>query len=217
LLERPGAALAAYIDRIKAEELNFRRFMVKNYHGKTYYHEKCLITIGRDGEITVTNKEYAPTKDEAAAIKEELKKVGFPTHVNATVAGLRELRGLVGADSQLYEFYSRKDGGIVMVQERAMIKGTKAYIPWTYWSDGAWRRMEGDGPLPFYKPKDRTDRARIMVHEGAKTRSFRRSWVIRSRNTHGKRSCLNMNIGARSGEPWHPIAATSRSWSTSDQ
>jgi hypothetical protein len=55
-------ALAAYIDRIGAEELNFRRFMVKLYRGH-YYTERALIVINADGEIECNNKDYAPTKD----------------------------------------------------------------------------------------------------------------------------------------------------------
>ena len=37
-------ALDNYLTRIGAEELNFRRYMVKHYHkGKNYYVERTLI------------------------------------------------------------------------------------------------------------------------------------------------------------------------------
>lgn len=165
-------ALAAYIDRVGAEELNFKRFMVKQFSGDHYYSERCLIRIHDDGEISVTNKEYAPTKEEAAAIKGALLSAKFPKCVKATAANVAALRKQVGSRSTLYEFHDRAQKGVVMVQERTVIDGRKAFLPWTFWSDGEWRRMEPEGPLPFWKPETRTKSARIMVHEGAKTAEF---------------------------------------------
>jgi hypothetical protein len=168
------APLAAYIDRIGAEELSFRRFMVKNYKGSHYYQERCLIKIGGDGDITVSNKEFAPTKEEAAAIKVALASANFPKHIRATEANVDVLRSQMKPDSILYVFWDRKDWTVVMVQERTTIDGHKAYVPWTFWSDAEWRRMEPEGALPFWKPKtvDARPGRRIMVHEGAKTAEF---------------------------------------------
>ena len=76
-------ALAAYIDRIGAEQLNFRRFMVKEFKGDSYYTEKVLITIMHDFSLEVTDEKYMPSEEEAAAIKEALKEAEFPTSICA--------------------------------------------------------------------------------------------------------------------------------------
>jgi hypothetical protein len=44
LFHKTVPALCAYIERIGAEELNFKRYMVKEYKG-TYYAERALIRI----------------------------------------------------------------------------------------------------------------------------------------------------------------------------
>lgn len=161
-------ALAAYIERVGAEELNFRRFMVKEHKGG-YYTERALIRINAEGEVTCSNQDYAPTAAEFEVIKVALRTEKFPKAILARDTG--ELKKLVGRGSALYEFVSRKPGenGIIMVQERATFAdGRKAYLPWTFFSDGSWRRMEPDGALPFWKPEASSKKARIMVHEGAK-------------------------------------------------
>lgn len=164
------APLAEYIDRIGAEELNFRTFMRKEYKKNNYYFEKCLIKVNANGTIYCSNKEYAPTKDEAAAILGAMMSVNFPKSVMANDALLDEL--LKKINKEHYQFWDRGTGKLVMVQERKMIEGRKAWVPWTYWSDGEWRSMEPDeGKLPFWTPKKakKVPKVRIMVHEGAKT------------------------------------------------
>ena len=165
-------ALAAYIDRIGAEELNFKRFMVKDYQGDHYYKERCIIKIEPNGDIKVTNKEYAPTDDEAKAIKDSLCNYNFPRCIRATEGNLQELTQKLGDSSGLYEFWDRTDDTLIMVQQRTLIKGKKTFIPWTFWSDGEWRMMEPEQSLPFWKPRYSTGKTRIMVHEGAKTAQF---------------------------------------------
>jgi hypothetical protein len=171
--------LAKYIDRIGAEESTFRRFLVKEQRARGYYIERCIIRISRDCEISVTNKDYAPSKDEAAAIKAELIRIEFPKTVAASETQLDELRAELGKDAKLFFFKSRRGkdgGGYTMAQQRVEIDGAKKYLPWTYWADGKWRRMEPDGGLPFWKPiKPRFEGDggwKIMVHEGAKTAAF---------------------------------------------
>lgn len=161
-------ALAAYIDRIGAEERNFRRFIVCEYRGH-YYAERSLIKLTPEGDIICTNKEYAPTKEEIIAIKAAVVVEKFPKAILARDTD--DLKKLIYPGSLLHEFHSRLKPGIIMAQERATFKdGTKAYLPWTYFSDGKWRRMEPDGALPFWKPEvtKKEKRVRIMIHEGAK-------------------------------------------------
>lgn len=160
-------ALAAYIDRVGAEQLNFRRFMVKEHKGN-YYTEKSLIIIKPDNSIFSSKKEFAPTEEELKAIREALAKIEWPKAI-----GARNIDALLkdnpkSKKENFYEFLSRKDNTITMVQERREnADGSKSYIPWTYFSDGQWRAMEPDGMLPFWKPSKRRS-AKIMVHEGAK-------------------------------------------------
>lgn len=159
------SVLANYIDRIDAEQLNFRRFMVRTFHGN-YYTEKAVIKINPDGSLTCKQLEYAPTEQEAERIQAALTDVmtQWPKSIGArdTSALRSRLTGTV------YEFYDRKDNTVRMVQERVQKKnGDKAYVAWSFWDDGFWRRMEPDGDLPLWKPKKKR-KPRIMIHEGAK-------------------------------------------------
>ena len=161
-------SVMAYLERIGAEVVNFRRAMVKEYRG-AYYVERSLIKIQSDGTVRCSNKEHAPTKEEAAKMMEELSEAEFPKAILAKSGDA--LRKMIDKKSVLYEFWSRKEKGIIMFQERATDKeGKKFYVPWTLFSDGEYRRMEPDGQLPFWKPK-KMERARIMIHEGAKAAS----------------------------------------------
>jgi hypothetical protein len=172
--------LARYIDRIGAEESTFRRFMVKETRSRGYYIERCIIRISRDAEITVTNKDYAPSKEEAKAITDELLEAKFPTSVHFTEAQRQLLVRHLGGKEGVYFFADRDprhENEFTFAQQRVMFDGAKKYLPWTFWSDGRFRRMEPDSGLPFWKPypprggKEAGGR-KVMVHEGAKTADF---------------------------------------------
>lgn len=165
-------ALAAYLDRIGAEELNFRRWMVKDYTDNHYYRERCTIRLNADGTVSASHKDYLPTKDEAAAIKDAVIREKFPTCVSTTEASFNVLKEQLGANTVLYPFWDRSSDQIVMVQQRMKVKGKKVFVPWSFWSDGEWRRMEPDRNLPFWKPRKSTGKPRLMIHEGAKTADF---------------------------------------------
>jgi hypothetical protein len=160
-------ALAAYIDRIGAEQLNFKRFMVRTWFG-AYYKERTVISLDTTtGKITCKDPEFKPSEAEASAIKDAIQGANFPKPVEAPNLDTLfdqhpELRR-----ATLYTFWNRDTGLIKMVQERRMTDKGKAYIPWTGWSDGDWRPMEPEGDLPFWKPKTKRSNL-IMVHEGAK-------------------------------------------------
>lgn len=163
---RQFAGLSTYIDRIGAEQLNFRRFMVKEHKGK-YYVERSLITLHPDGTIHCTNPDHEPTDAEREVIRLEISKMDWPKAILATSAQYSKLVKQLGK-SITYPFHSRKQGGgIIMVQERRETAEGKRYIPWTMFSDGEWRPMEPDGKLPFFKPMMKSSN-RIMIHEGAK-------------------------------------------------
>lgn len=163
-MEHPPAVLA-YFARVGAEILNYKRAMVKTYKGH-YYIERALIKLGDDGSVTCSVKEFAPTEEEASAIKEALRGIEWPRTIGArSVVGLK---GLVQGD--IYQFIDRASDEIIMVQERRIrADGSKAYLPWVFLSNGEWVSMEPDGDLPFWKPEKRTGPGgKIMIHEGAK-------------------------------------------------
>lgn len=166
-------ALAKYIDRIGAEQLNFNRFIVKEYKGPHYYLEKAIIKIV-NGEIVCTVEEYAPTEEEAQLIKGALLNAEFPKSIGAR--NLNGLKAMLPPNAELYRIVSRQlpkeEGNIKMVQQRIVnADGTKNYFPFSFFSDGEWRRMEPEGALPFWKP-DEAVTNQIMVHEGAKAAQF---------------------------------------------
>jgi hypothetical protein len=170
-------ALAAYIDRVGAEQLNFKRFMIKEHHGH-YYTEKYIIKLSEDFTITVSphSEAHEPTEAEAAAIKAELAAVDFPKHKPASHGQVEQLLATGQVTGTLYEFWDSARKHIIMCQERRDLEnGDKVYIPWTlYTSKGRdqWLQLEPDGPLPFWKPPKRRGKGSIMVHEGAKTAQF---------------------------------------------
>ncbi len=60
-----------------------------------------------------------------------------------------------------------------MIQQTMRLdSGEKLYIPWTFWSDGNWRKMEPDAKLPLWKPYETRNKAKLMIHEGAKAAEF---------------------------------------------
>ena len=164
--------LRAYLDRIGAEVLNFRRFMVKIHH-RGYYQERILITVEDDFTLRVQPPDpaYIPTIEEFEAIRAELQAAGFPQPVETKT--IDTIFDHIPRDATLFKFVSRITNNIIMVHQRLEFEGGgKAYLPWTFFSDGIWRRMEPGGALPFWKPYERRNKPSIMVHEGAKAAHF---------------------------------------------
>lgn len=158
-------ALDAYLARVGAEQLNFRRWIIKDHRGE-YYIEVALITINADKTFTVSDNKYEPSEAEREQIEAEIQKLDFPKSIVAPAAKVKaqtaKLKG-----SKVYELYSRKEKGVLMLQERKETPEGKRYIPWTFWSDGKWRAMEPDGALPFFKPVKKKS-SFVMIHEGPK-------------------------------------------------
>src|SRR3954452_15541984 len=106
-------ALAAYVERIGAEQTNFKTFMVKEYgSGSSYYRESATVRIQDDGTIKCSKPEYAPDAIEASAIKAELEgaAISFPKPVEASNLDdlLDQHPELKGA--QLFEVWNRQTG-----------------------------------------------------------------------------------------------------------
>jgi hypothetical protein len=170
-------ALAKYIDRVGATQVNFRRFIVWAEERK-YPKAKAIITINKDREIKCDNSEYAFTPEEEAAINAELAKVEFPHSEHASWAHVDDLRRSGNITGTLYVFPDLSRKTVVMCQERIEKEdGSKLFIPWTMFMHAGgrptWRKMEPDSDaLPHWKPEENRQKASIMVHEGAKTAWF---------------------------------------------
>lgn len=176
-------ALAQYINRIGAQEKNFRRWMVQEDFGH-YYKERCVIKVDHDGTIGVTDTAYAPTAAEQAAITLAFAAgIELPRSMEVRPAAVQDLLVMLRAEHQehavdtngdplFFTFYNQRNGNVIMVQQRIDTREGKRYLPWCFWSDGMWRCMEPDGDLPFWKPKQSTEKRKLMVHEGAKAAQF---------------------------------------------
>jgi len=166
-------ALAAYIDRVGATMMSYRKYMVREQLGNGYYKEVAIIRIDEEHIINCTHKDYAPTKKEVEEIAAAIRDVKWPEHIGATEALLRSLMSVAQTNlDMLFVFWNRQTGLIDFVQERRNHKdGTKDYFPWTYYNDGRWRQMEPPDKLPLWKPKVKRSN-KIMIHEGAKTARF---------------------------------------------
>ncbi|MCB5175543.1 DUF5906 domain-containing protein [Microvirga lenta] len=191
-------ALALYIDRIGAEQLNFKRFVVREYDGR-YHTERALITLAwKNGqlEVTCSNDDYKPTEPELAAIRTAMTADTFPKSVPATQAQYESilLGKKIPKDADTYPAYDKSGKMVLMVQQRIETESGKAYVPWTFWDDGEWRNMEPDGELPLFG----LDRLRgnprwIMLHEGAKA-GDRLNWMFNENSREAWE--------ARAAHPW---------------
>jgi hypothetical protein len=129
--------------------------------------------------VSCDDDEYAPTEAERAAIEASLATASFPTSAS-TLRGSRP-EALAGEDHENIFWFTDPSGKHVSFLQ-CRRNGEKPDLPWSYWSDGKWRMMEPDGPLPLYgldqirhlNPLDRKSpiawpRRGVMIHEGAKT------------------------------------------------
>src|SRR5262245_46412612 len=111
-------ALAAYIDRIGADQINFKKFQIKEHHGK-YYTEKASIKININNfSISCTDAAYAPTEEEEAAIKAELAGVDFPKSILASAPDVEDLLKSGQVTGTHYVLHNSSREAVVMCQER---------------------------------------------------------------------------------------------------
>lgn len=168
-------ALRAYIARIGAEQRNFRRFVIQREVGDGYHRDHYVINITEDGtvEVRATDGSEVPEDIKPTEAEQSDIKAGISAIPNSIAA--RNTEGLVemlGRDAVLIEFRApENDRGdnVLFVQQRLVLKnGNKIYLPWSFWSDSEWRRMEPLGPLPLYGLDRLHERSLVMLHEGAK-------------------------------------------------
>lgn len=167
-------SIAAYLKRIGAEPRSLRTAVVTEAVGK-YWKDLATITFDHNtGLVSCKDPSYSPTDGEAAKIKDEVGLYQWPE--------LKKINRLIDLPDELskadpesiFEFRDI-DGMIIMLQQRKDIKGEKKYIPWTFWDDGEWRKMEPEGKLPLWGLDQLKDNTTVFIHEGAKAaRAVRR-------------------------------------------
>lgn len=161
--------LKAYLKRIEATAINFKRFRVVQETEDGYPTIKCFVKLDATGAIAVSNQDYAPTQEEQDAIALEVKGSKFPRSIGASKSAYESYVRSFKTPPNIYPIMSRKKRGeIICAQSRVENDdGSKSYIIHTLFSDGNWYKLEPDGPLPFFKPEKSASK-KIMVHEGAK-------------------------------------------------
>ena len=172
--------LQAYLQRINAVQRNFRKFEVEEAiddRGRGRYKRVvATVTIVGDAAddsdakliLQCSNPDYAPTEAEAAAIAPEIADLQFPLSIPARdIDGL--LATLPGVDPDDFFPFRVKGGGVTFVQQRKETNDGKAYLPWSFWSDGEWRMMEPDGPLPLFGLDQLSAWPAVLICEGPKT------------------------------------------------
>jgi len=166
------AAVRSYLNRIGATMRSMFRAVVQERDGN-YFRDLATIHLDRqNGDITVTSPDgdaavYEPTDAERREIARDVVRVRWPAPVPlmSLINLPPELKD--AAPANIFEFRDAK-GQIVMVQLRVENGGDKIYLPYTYYSDGRWRTMELDGPLPLWGQDKLQPGVTVFVHEGAK-------------------------------------------------
>ena len=166
-LTRAIPALGAYLERVGAVQVSIRKFAVIESDANGYPRHVADVKLSAEGELTFKGDDrFAPTEEEVALVKLSSKDVNIPKSIAASESQARSKARELGGT--VYTCWNRQGEPVMLQHLFVDDKGNKQYIPWTYWSDGEWRALEPDGPLPFWKPKDDTYKRWIMVHEGAK-------------------------------------------------
>ena len=192
-------AVRDFLNRIGAQVRSMRTAVVTQTHGR-YWRDLATIKLDKDtGEVVVRCgngdevAQYEPTEAEQAAIKAACTDATWPEPV-ALAAGPdgfpalpKELKNVPRAN--LFAFHDM-EGRVVMLQHRAspeeMATGKPKYAPWSHWSDGQWRKMEPDGPLPLWGLDDLKDNAVVFLHEGAKAARAVRNMLGNDREAREK-------------------------------
>lgn len=166
-------AIARYLKRVGAEPRSLRTAVVKESYG-VYWKDIAVILFDQDGTVKAPDG-YELTEAETEAIKTECQAATWPQLVRSS-AKHNLPDELKDADPEHVFTFTDDDGGVIMLQQRINdAEGGKQYVPWTYWDDGEWRRMEPDGKLPIWGVEQLKSNTTVFIHEGAKAaRAIRR-------------------------------------------
>ena len=168
-------AVASYLKRIGAEPRSLRTAVVRENKGP-YWEDIAVIFFEQNGTVKAPDN-YAPTEKEKLAIEVDCQSVQWPQ--------IRLLKNVVDLPDEVkklpprnvFEFRNLNDE-IIMLQTRVDLgEGEKKYVPWTYWDDGQWRKMESEGPLPLWGIDQLKNNTTVFIHEGAKAARAMREMV----------------------------------------
>lgn len=169
-------AIAKYLSRIGAEPRSLRAAVVQERNGQ-YWSDTAIIHFQPSGKIDAPPL-FAPTDQERKEIEVAWESIEWPS-----IRTLPSLHGVVLPDElqkvkpeDMFEFRNL-NGDIVMLQARIVRKGERSYIPWTFWSDNEWRKMEPEGRLPLWGTEQLKEHSTVFIHEGAKAAREMRDMV----------------------------------------
>lgn len=209
MLNLPNA-LRDYLERIGAEPVNHRAFIVKQPLDDTgrgsYYRESAYIWI-RDKQINFVSKgddSLRFTTEEKKAIDESLAALkDFSSSVMTDEGDAERQRKALGVDPE--NWYVLLDLGrknVIMCQHRIdNDDGTKNYISWTKFGN-VWKPLSPDGGMPFWKPNKQFSKL-VMIHEGCKASRWV-DWMCRSDNAAAKEE--------RKKHPWYDFLKDFEHW-----
>lgn len=158
--------LKKYLDRVGAEPKSFRRYAIVTEDQSGYQRETASITVKPDGTLKLWGEVAPPLKEEIPLIATEVAGAGWPTTENAPSGSLPP--ALKDADKESVFVFRTRDKKVRFVQHRVEMAGGKVYLPYSFWSDGQWRNIEPDGPLPLFGLDKIDGHTTVFVHEGAK-------------------------------------------------
>jgi len=178
------STLGDFIRRHKLHTSSFRRIVRRLRPQGGYRQEQTAIRITRDGKVEYPLDDVQPNDEtEGQKIADEVRTADLPT--SEWAMGLPDnLKEVDPANLYICRTQHEREGvwpqrageeqekrhGILFVVQRIdQPNGEKLYLPWSYWNDQKWRRMEPDGKLPLYGLHRLNDTGkRVYVHEGAK-------------------------------------------------
>ena len=157
-------AVRDYLSRVGASVRSLRTAVVEQRKGK-YWTDVSIIRFAKNGEVKA-EPAYEPTEAEQDAIKVAFAGVDMPEHTHpAALPSIPEdVQAQRDAEREVYEFRDL-DGNFVMFQYK---NANGDYVPWTFWSDGEWRKMEPEEKLPIYNIGLAKGASTVFLHEGAK-------------------------------------------------
>lgn len=165
-------AVREYLSRIGAEARSLKTAVVREHSGK-YWTDIAVIRFAKDGTVSSSTTEHAPTDAEQSAILHEWAKVDFPAMkmLNSRKNEPKAMRE--ASPDDIFEFRTIDGKQIIMVQVRTEYTDPegvvrKSYQPWTYWDDGQWRMSEPDGDLPIWGIDAIREHETVFIHEGAR-------------------------------------------------
>lgn len=168
-------AVRDYLRRIGAEVRGMCSAVIRQKEGG-YWRDLATVRFDREtGEIAVrpgfgedlmegvepTDLERKLITDAAGLVRGQWPELQPLHHLTDMPPELAS-----AAPEDRFELRDRS-GLIRMVHQRTERDGERQYIPWTFWSDQQWRKVEPDGPLPLFGADKLKDHSTVFIHEGA--------------------------------------------------